>query len=137
MRAQTWYFTGLTILLLFAGWFSFWTLMIALTALGLFDGRIGLVDLREFISIMPAAYVLSFYALNALILAAVATALMRRRIAAWLFPAALVWDALNWVVFTLSSRYDNTWEMVMIGLGSIGAWCLYQWSLSAFPGRPA
>ena len=127
-----WYWIGLGILSTHAIWFTAWTVVITLTYFGLAPGSIDLgghvqVELREFIATLPAAYLVSFYLLNLAILATVILTLRMSRHAPVLYGLCLVWDTINWVIFAFLGRFDSNIELIFIGSGIIGAWCLFQW----------
>lgn len=130
MHSRHWYQIGLGVQLVYTGWLSFWTIAILLTGLGVIDGRIGPAELRPFFAAVPAEFLISFYAFNILAVFALLVSLRRKRFAVWVFASALLWDAVNWIIFSIVIGYDNNLQLIVILFGIIGAWCLYQWAIS-------
>ncbi|MBR9825244.1 MAG: hypothetical protein GYB36_05490 [Alphaproteobacteria bacterium] len=133
MSGKIWFSAGLFILSVYAIWFSFWTVAIALTVFEIFNGQVGPINLREFVASTPVSFMQSFYLLNALIFLSLIAALRRAVIAPTLFSICLIWDAVNWVLFSVLARYDNVLGLGAIGVGVLGAWCLFQWRLVIRP----
>lgn len=133
MSGRAWYSVGLFVLSAYAIWMSFWTVAVALTMFEVFNGQVGPINLREFVAFTPGPFMQSFYVLNALVIVSLLATLRRALIAPSLFALCLIWDSVNWVLFSVVSRFDNVLGLGAIGVGVLGAWCLFQWRLVMRP----